>query len=160
MASMASSAKVYGGFAEKIMVRPWQYQAIHVYPEDSYFAVFAHLGGGIYERIGNFETAPDAVAYGMMIGFYHSLPLRLYIDADNLGETTGNSERDIVQWYTCALSEADRRAIVGAANCSNGLAKNWTRLTFDAQMAVKAKRLQVVTIGLRYAAALATQGGR
>jgi hypothetical protein len=153
---MASTAQVFGGFAEKVMANPWQYQAVHVYPEDVYFAVFAHLGGGIYERIGNFDNAPDAVAYGMLIGVYYSLTLRLYIDADNPGEWTGNSVQDIAQWYTCALSESDRRAIVGAANCSNGLAKDWQRLTLDGQAAVKAKRLQVVTIGLRYAAALAT----
>lgn len=157
---MASMAKTHGGFAEEIMQKPWRYQAIHVYAEDSNFAAFAHMGGGIFERIGNFDNAPDAVAYGMLIGAYYSLPLRVFVDADNPGELTGNAVQDVAQWYECALSEVERRAIVGAANCCNGLTKNWQRLTVDAQMAVKARRLQVVTIGLRYAAALATKGGR
>lgn len=150
--------QVMGGYAEAVMGEPWRYQAVHVYRETGNFAVFAHLGGGIYERIGNFGNGPDAVEYGMVIGVYHSLPLRVYLSADNYGEETGNSDRDVAQWYTVALGEAERRELVGAANCVGGNTKMWNRLTLDAQAAVKARRLQVITIGLRMAAAIAATG--
>jgi hypothetical protein len=170
---------LFDGYAETIMLHPSLYDAVEVHgvrdlqepdrvekhgticevddDDPQFFSVYAHLREGGCECIGDFETAADAVAYGMLIGCHYSLPMSIYFDRENRGETTGNSERDVAQWYVAAATEAERREMVGSVNCERGLAKSWNRLTFEGQTEVKARRLHVITTGLRLAADLATK---
>jgi hypothetical protein len=62
----------------------------------------------------------------------------------------------VAQWYTLA-GECERREVIGAANLERGLCKPWGRLTYEAQVAVKARRVQVITTGLRMAADIAKE---
>jgi hypothetical protein len=167
---MKMSNTGWGGYAETIMDYPALYDAIEVQgvskDEDEicevdndnpqFFSTYAHLREGGVECIGDFATAADALEYGLGIAGRYSWPLHIFVKGCE--ETVPNDERAVAQWYTLA-GECERREVIGSDNIERGLTKPWGRLTYEAQVAVKARRLAVITTGLRMAADIA-KGGR
>lgn len=170
---MENNLQVWGGYAERVMRYPSEYDAIEVQgvreeytaqqvtvcevdnDNPQFFSVYAHLKAGGSECIGDFKTGADAVEYGMVTAVFGSWPLHVYLSGYR--ESTFNSDRDVSQWYIAAASESERRELVGRVNCEFGCAKNWGRLTFEAQSAVKARRMHTIIQGLRMAANIASR---
>ncbi len=61
-------------------------------------------------------------------------------------------ERETGQWYTCAMSEAERQEVIGRSRLSYGLAPSWDNLTEISKEAIRAKRRNVIAEGKRIAA--------
>jgi hypothetical protein len=115
-----------------------------------FFSVYAHLKEGGVECIGDFETYHAAAAYGMEIATKYGWPLYTY-SATNGKEETRNDERTVVQWTYFGMSTASLRELVGPNNVRDGVLKNWSQLTSEAKAAIKAKRIEIITEGLKLA---------
>lgn len=58
-------------------------------------------------------------------------------------------EKETAQWYTCAMSEAERREVIGRSRLSYGLAPSWNNLTEISKEAIRAKWRNVMAEGKR-----------
>jgi hypothetical protein len=47
------------------------------------------------------------------------------------------AEKEIAQWYTCAMSEAERQEAIGRSRLSYGLAPSWDNLTDISKAAIR-----------------------
>ncbi|MGO8792900.1 MAG: hypothetical protein ACLQVL_36695 [Terriglobia bacterium] len=58
-------------------------------------------------------------------------------------------EKETAQWYTCAMSEAERQEVIGRSRLSYGLAPSWDNLTEISREAIRARRRNVIAEGKR-----------
>ncbi len=54
-----------------------------------------------------------------------------------------NAERDLAQWYTCAITEATRQEVIGRSALSYGLAPNWNQLSATTKEAFRRLREKI-----------------
>jgi hypothetical protein len=47
------------------------------------------------------------------------------------------AEKETAQWYTCAMSEAERQEVIGRSRLSYGLAPSWDNLTDISKAAIR-----------------------